>query len=211
MFRELETAHARIVASSTGTGYTPPSRAFEFAVDWDLDSTPDLVRRLSRALGTRTPELEASIALASLGHDIRYFYAGSQSMRQEADLLFKEEINEFAALLHSGGAKADLVSSADWLAVNLFGGWPFKMPYSWGYGLPEDQRGYTSPTHRTQLEIADFVTAARKLFGRGAYQLQQPQLSRIPTQAQMLLRRLRPHLLRPAASGLPSCRSTRGR
>ena len=74
---------------------------------WDADSTPPALAALSRKIGelfpkmgARTPEIEAAIVLASLMHDVAYYYGGSRSEKQDADSRFRKQIPFFASLLN---------------------------------------------------------------------------------------------------------------
>jgi hypothetical protein len=95
------------------------------------------------ASGARTPEVEAGLVLASLMHDVAYYYGGSAAQKHAADALFGAQIPAFVARLapdEVAGAKH--TAAVDVAAVTLGGGFPFKEAYSWGYGFPVEQRGF---------------------------------------------------------------------
>lgn len=125
---------------------------FSVAKFWDADSTPAALACVSRALGqwaprsgARTPETEAAVVMASLMHDVAYYYGGSQAEKMRADQLFGAQIPYFAGKLNpSAVPAARLTAAADVAAVTLGGGVPFLESYSWSYGLPQSDRGYTT-------------------------------------------------------------------
>jgi hypothetical protein len=118
---------------------------------WDADSTPGPLRDFSRNVGklwgntgARTPKVEAAIVMASLMHDVAYYYGGSGTQRAQADETFGKQIEAFGALFGPDIGKATRATAlVDKVAVRAGGGFPFKEDYSWGFGNPESQRGYT--------------------------------------------------------------------
>ncbi len=125
---------------------------FDVARFWDADSTPPALAALSRRVGARwpssgarTPEIEAAVVLASLMHDVAYFYGGSAAQKAEADALFGAQIPAFVAKLAPEEVTASKHTAlVDVAAVTLGGGAPFKEPYSWGFGFPAAERGYVT-------------------------------------------------------------------
>lgn len=124
---------------------------FNVQRSWDADSTPPALAAFSRKIGglfpgsgARTPDIEAAIVLASLMHDVAYYYGGSASDKEAADALFRKQIPFFASLLNqAAGRVAKVTALVDKLAVMIGGGPPFQESYSWGYGFEKAERGYT--------------------------------------------------------------------
>ncbi len=125
---------------------------FDIQKYWDADSTPSALASLSRAVGGiaprsggRTPVIEASIVMASLMHDVAYYYGGWSSDRERADELFGAQIPYFAAKLDPEAiGPAKVAAAVDVAAVRVGGGVPFKEGYSWSYGFEPSQRGYAT-------------------------------------------------------------------
>lgn len=172
---------------------------FEASRHWDLDSTPDLARKLSRWVGTRTPEVEAAIIMASLKHDVRYYYGGSAEMKRDADEGFAQEIQDYGDVLGVKGAIARIVADVDRLAVDLGGGAPFDQPYSWGYGLLKGERRYVVLATGEQPRIealakAESNTVIQQL-ATGTFAFTEQQLSIITPEIRDQLRKLAQALL----------------
>lgn len=130
-----------------------PTRTLDrFSVErfWDADSTPPALAALSRVVGklhagsgARTPAIEAGIVMASLMHDVAYYYGGSEAQKSAADTLFGAQIPYFVGKLDPASAKpAELTAAIDVDAVAVGGGWPFSESFSWSYGLPPPERGF---------------------------------------------------------------------
>ncbi|QLH51673.1 MAG: hypothetical protein HWD57_19130 [Candidatus Accumulibacter cognatus] len=143
---------------------------------WDADSTPPVFAAISRELGellpgigARTPEIEAAIVLASLMHDVAYYYGGSRSEKKAADELFSKQIPFFASLLNQETVQeAKVTAFVDKLAVTIGGGPPFQKDYSWSFGFEKAQRGYTEldPTEAMKIRCRAqyvFVKVVRKI------------------------------------------------
>ena len=119
---------------------------------WDADSTPPALACLSRSVGrlfpssgARTPAVEAGIVLASLMHDVAYYYGGNSTDRDNADRLFGAQIPWFVGLIDKSSVEAARTAACvDEAAVNLGGGFPFRESYSWSYGWKKNDRGYAS-------------------------------------------------------------------
>ncbi len=147
-------------ATERPTDLLAPFDAHRF---WDADSTPPALAAFSRKIGNlfpetgaRTPDIEAAVVLASLMHDVAYYYGGSLSEKEAADRLFREQIQYFASLLNERtGQVAAVTALFDQLAVMIGGGPPFKEDYSWSYGFEKAKRGYT------QLDPADAMKIRR--------------------------------------------------
>ncbi len=132
----------------------PATTLPRFSVDkfWDADSTPPALASLSRGVGgwlpksgARTPQVEASVALASLMHDVSYYYGGWQDQKAGADDLFARQIVSFAGRLSPEAKQAaQLTAAVDKAAVALGGGVPFDKSYSWSYGFAQADRGYAT-------------------------------------------------------------------
>lgn len=132
----------------------PASTLPKFSVKkfWDADSTPPALACVSRQVagwlpnsGARTPQVEASVVMASLMHDVSYYYGGWQDQKTQADALFGKQIVAFAKLLGpEAGAAAKVTAAVDEAAVTLGGGVPFEQSYSWSYGFSQADRGYAS-------------------------------------------------------------------
>ncbi|MBN8451685.1 hypothetical protein [Accumulibacter sp.] len=128
---------------------------------WDADSTPPALAAFSRkigqlfpGIGARTPEIEAAIVLASLMHDVAYYYGGSRSEKDDADSLFRQQIPFFASLLNKeAGPVARVTAFVDEMAVTIGGGHPFQEDYSWSYGFEKAKRGYTRIDQTEALKI----------------------------------------------------------
>lgn len=132
-----------------------PTRTLDpFSVEkfWDADSTPAPLAKLSRVLGkidprspARTPQIEAGIVMASLMHDVAYYYGGSEAQKAIADTLFGRQIPYFVGKLDpQAGSRAKVTAAIDVDAVAFGGGFPFNQSYSWSYGFPRPERGYTT-------------------------------------------------------------------
>lgn len=154
---------------------------FSVAKFWDADSTPACLACASRALGSvvagaRTPEIEAGIVMASLMHDVAYYYGGNSTDRDTADATFGRQIRYFVSKLKPGdedAAKAAArTAAADVAAVQLGGGFPFGSSYSWSYGFAKPDRGYASHlpdeankirtiAHETFAEVVGQVASGR--------------------------------------------------
>ncbi|MCC7073461.1 MAG: hypothetical protein IT383_19270 [Deltaproteobacteria bacterium] len=143
---------------------------FDVARFWDADSTPACLACASRALGTlvagaRTPEIEAAIVMASLMHDVAYYYGGNSTDRDLADDLFGRQIRAFVARLKPNDPEAERAAArtaaADVAAVQLGGGFPFGKSYSWSYGFDHANRGYAS---HLPDEAAKIRAVAREAF-----------------------------------------------
>lgn len=177
--------------------YECPEQVFDLNLNWDLDSTPSLVRALSRRLNIRTPALEAAIACASFGHDIRYYYGGTREMKSSADAVFAEEIRRFVCLIDEpDGRDGSFVSRADRLAVRV-GGQPSFLPfipssrvYAWSYGLPVARRGYLVTQDAQASVIERLVGEFSKLFVSGAFTLNCGQISKLSSQGRVQLQNL---------------------
>ncbi|MBI1947966.1 MAG: hypothetical protein HYS27_19910 [Deltaproteobacteria bacterium] len=148
----VATSRARALAPDIGR---PASTLPRFDVErfWDADSTPPALACLSRKLGdllpgARTPEIEAAIVLASLMHDVGYYYGGNSTDRDRVDDTFGLQIRHFVGKLKPGdedAARAAARTAAiDVAAVQLGGGCPFNQPYSWSYAFAGHDRGYAS-------------------------------------------------------------------
>lgn len=159
-------------ADRGGRDPTRPTKTLEpFSVEryWDADSTPAPLAKLSRVVakvlphsGARTPTIEASIALASLMHDVAYYYGGSAAQKSVADTLFGQQIQYFAAKLDGrAGRASQITANVDVDAVALGGGAPFVESYSWSYGLPTAERGYAT---LEQGEAAKIRKVAQETF-----------------------------------------------
>lgn len=142
---------------------TDPLAPFDPQRFWDADSTPPALAAFSRKIGelfpeigARTPDIEAAIVLASLMHDVAYYYGGSLSEKKAADRLFRKQIQFFASLLNKkAGRVATVTALFDELAVMIGGGPPFQEDYSWSYGFEKTKRGYT------QLDPAEAMKIRR--------------------------------------------------
>lgn len=119
---------------------------------WDADSTPPALAALSRAVGriggktgARTPEIEAAIVMASLMHDVGYYYGGPEAQKGLTDKLFGDQIPAFVKRLNPSAAQAaKLTAMVDVEAVKFGGGGPlFDQSYSWSYGFEQPRRGYS--------------------------------------------------------------------
>lgn len=125
---------------------------FEVQKYWDADSTPAALASLSRAVGSvapksggRTPTIEAGIVMASLMHDVAYYYGGWSADRERADQLFGAQIPFFAGKLDPEAvSSAKVAAMVDVAAVRVGGGVPFHESYSWSYGFAPAQRGYAT-------------------------------------------------------------------
>jgi hypothetical protein len=149
-------AAAQIIGPSTqktlDAQLRPADTLTKFSVQkyWDADSTPAMAAALSRivgkflpASGARTPEIEAGVVLASLMHDVAYYYGGNEVQKAAADALFAQQIPAFVAMLNPKlKDAAERTAAVDRLAVQKFGGEPFDKDYSWNYGLAKGLRGY---------------------------------------------------------------------
>jgi hypothetical protein len=92
-----------------------PTRTLDpFSVQkyWDADSTPAPLAKLSRLIGrldprspARTPQIEAGIVMASLMHDVAYYYGGSEAQKAIADSLFGQQIPYFVEQVGSSGRR----------------------------------------------------------------------------------------------------------
>lgn len=133
----------------------PASTLPRFDVEkfWDADSTPPALACLSRKLGdllpgARTPEIEAAIVLASLMHDVGYYYGGNSTDRDRVDATFGRQIQHFVGKLKPGdedvARAAKRTAAIDVAAVQVGGGCPFNQAYSWSYGFAGPDRGYAS-------------------------------------------------------------------
>lgn len=132
----------------------PASTLPKFSVKkfWDADSTPPALAGLSRQVGAwapksgaRTPQVEAGIAMASLMHDVAYYYGGSIADKQRADKLFGDQIPYFVGKLNPGAVEAAKATSlVDVAAVKAGGGVPFEESFSWSYGFEQSQRGFAT-------------------------------------------------------------------
>ena len=164
MDQELISLHTSLFLERTP--YFIPRAPFDLGKDWDLDSTPWWFKRISRRLGVRTPELEAAIILASLGHDIRYYYGGTRDMKDEADRAFEREIIVYAGIL-GGPEWAERAAGVDRFAVGLFG-IPSAAGFAWSYGMPPLKRGFTppSPTQRRTIDQVVQTLYLRVVGGR---------------------------------------------
>src|SRR5262245_22883375 len=92
--------HAGGIDPQRPTKTFPP---FNVAQHWDADSTPPIAAEISRFVGNlipsgpaRTPRIEAAIVLASLMHDVAYYYGGSEADKEAADRVFRQQIPYFA-------------------------------------------------------------------------------------------------------------------
>jgi hypothetical protein len=143
------------VAARTGVEYGSPTAhlpRFDVQRFWDADSTPPALACLSRGLGqllpssgARTPTIEAGVVMASLMHDVAYYYGGNSTDRDSADRLFGAQIPFFVGLLDKGAvAAAERTAAVDVMAVSAGGGFPFRESYSWSYGWEKRDRGYAS-------------------------------------------------------------------
>ncbi len=154
--------HASKTATTPDIG-APASTLPKFNVSkfWDADSTPPALACVSRSVGgwlpssgARTPKVEAAVVMASLMHDVAYYYGGWQDQKSAADALFGKQIVAFAGKF---GAEvqnsAKTTAAIDQAAVALGGGVPFEESYSWSYGLPMDQRGYATLNPGEQEKI----------------------------------------------------------
>jgi hypothetical protein len=134
---------------------------FNATTHWDSDSTPSALRTLSRATGkawsqsgARTPKIEAAVVMASLMHDVRYYYGGDASARRNADKIFGQQIVAFAKTFGPDvGRAAQVTAKVDQAAVGLGGGFPFNQDYSWGFGFHQKARGYVKLEPSEQTEI----------------------------------------------------------
>ncbi len=142
---------------------------FDVARFWDADSTPACLACASRALGSmvagaRTPEIEAAIVMASLMHDVAYYYGGNSTDRDTADDLFGRQIQAFVARLRPNDPEAERAAArtaaADVAAVQLGGGFPFGQSYSWSYGFAKPDRGYASHLPDEEAKIRDIARGA---------------------------------------------------
>lgn len=136
---------------------------FDPATHWDLDSTPDNLRQLSRTLGFRDGAIEAAIVMASLRHDIRYYYGGTgggwslwSGDKEAADKAFRGEIIDFAGRLSDNDLKARLVADVDFAAVTVGGVPELNKPYSWSYGL-SGPKGYFGISDAERAQIQTFA------------------------------------------------------
>ncbi|HMW55241.1 MAG: hypothetical protein NOF05_15890 [Candidatus Accumulibacter phosphatis] len=128
---------------------------------WDADSTPPAFSTISRKIGelfpgsgARTPDIEAAIVLASLMHDVAYYYGGSASEKKAADERFRKQIPFFASLLNQdNGRVAKVTAFVDELAVTIGGGYPFQKDYSWSFGFEKEKRGYTELEQTEAMKI----------------------------------------------------------
>lgn len=148
----VTSSRARALAPDIGR---PASTLPRFDVEkfWDADSTPPALACLSRKLGdllpgARTPEIEAAIVLASLMHDVGYYYGGNSTDRDRVDDTFGRQIQHFVGKLKPGdddaARAAARTASIDVAAVQIGGGCPFNRSYSWSYGFAGPDRGYAS-------------------------------------------------------------------
>lgn len=134
-----------------GVRPTHTLKRFDVAKYWDADSTPPALAALSRTVGAlaptsgaRTPEVEAGIVLASLMHDVAYYYGGDVEQKAAADALFGKQIPYFASKLSHDPkvtSAAQMAAAVDVSAVTL-GGLPSAESYAWSYGLKTSQRGF---------------------------------------------------------------------
>lgn len=147
----LEAVHSLRGEVVHGVRPTHTLKRFDVAKYWDADSTPPALAALSRAVGSmapksgaRTPEVEAGIVLASLMHDVAYYYGGDVEQKAAADALFGKQIPYFASKLSHDpkvASAAQMAAAVDVSAVTL-GGLPSAESYAWSYGLKPSQRGF---------------------------------------------------------------------
>jgi hypothetical protein len=136
---------------------------------WDADSTPPALAALSRDIGellpqsgARTPHIEAAVVMASLMHDVSYYYGGTRENKAAVDGLFGQQIPSFASRLSdSAGQAARVTAAVDVAVVTVAGGWPFQEKYSWSYGFELQQRGF----HELKAgEVAKIERVAQETF-----------------------------------------------
>jgi hypothetical protein len=142
----------------------PTSSLPRFSVEkfWDADSSPPALVALSRAVGAlapksgaRTPQVEAGVVMASLMHDVAYYYGGTSEQKGRADRIFGDQIPYFVSRLNPAAVEqARTTAMVDVAAVAVGGGFPFKESYSWSYGLQEKDRGYITLDRGEDAEIA---------------------------------------------------------
>lgn len=99
--------------------------------------------------------------MASLMHDVAYYYGGSLEDKANADKVFGRQIVAFAGLLDSKAAgPAQRTAAVDVAAVTVGGGWPFREDYSWAYGFAEGNRQFTNlePGEREKIQSVEGKT-----------------------------------------------------
>ena len=100
--------------------------------------------------------------MASLMHDVSYYYGGSSDDKGRADRVFGEQIPYFVGKLDPSAVEAAKIASMiDVAAVKLGGGVPFKTSYSWSYGFEPSQRGFATLDRGENKKID---TIARETF-----------------------------------------------
>lgn len=174
------------VASGAPKDYGAPTvhlPRFDVARFWDADSTPAALACLSRGVGralptsgARTPEVEAGVVLASLMHDVAYYYGGNSTDRYNADQLFGAQIPYFVGLLDPAAvAAARRTAVVDVAAVDMGGGFPFCASYSWSYGWAKSDRGYATlnrgENEKVQAVARETFTEVVKQIASGRFQL----------------------------------------
>lgn len=103
------------------------------------------------------------MVLASLMHDVAYYYGGSMDDKARADQLFGAQIPAFVQRLDPNAVAAAKVTSAvDVAAVKLGGGVPFDQSYSWSYGFKQADRGYATLDAGENAKIDELGRAAFK-------------------------------------------------
>lgn len=160
----LDAIHEQL-RKAQGSDYVVPSVRFKLNTHWDLDSTPKPARMLSRALGIRTLQFEKAIILASLPHDIRYYYGGSLSMKNKADRLFEQDLHKHAATTGAGGVSVR--AWGDRMAVAIGGSNPLTA-YGWGYSRKRGARVmggvFSKPSAAQRQAIERFVVVALQVY-----------------------------------------------
>lgn len=164
MPRVDSSTHAtRAAKTATADIGAPASTLPRFNVKkfWDADSTPPALACVSRSVGSwlpnsgaRTPKVEAAVVLASLMHDVSYYYGGWQDQKSAADSLFGKQIVAFAGVFGPETKNAARTTAAiDQAAVALGGGVPFEQSFSWSYGFAQSERGFASLNPGEQEKI----------------------------------------------------------
>lgn len=176
---------ARLQATQGKDYGAPTTELPRFSVQkyWDADSTPPALACLSRTVGrlfpssgARTPIVEAGIVLASLMHDVAYYYGGNSTDRDNADRLFGAQIPWFVGLIDKGSVEAARTAACvDEAAVNVGGGFPFCESYSWSYGWKKSDRGYASlnpgENERVRNVARDSLTEVVHAIAEGRFKL----------------------------------------
>ncbi len=189
MYCDLVAAHAAVKAVRD-PNYEAPPEPFDMGRHWDLDSTPMLIKLLSRGLGIRTPKVEASLVLASLAHDVRYYYGGSRERKSDTDARFAHDLRRYARMIDA--SRVGFVASADLAAVKMFGGAPFIAGYAWSFGKKRwSERGYREAGSETLAAIDEVARVAVDAFVHGRYALLPWQQYRLPSDVLAELQALR--------------------